>query len=165
MGGSQKAPPRPYLPAPAPLPAATRTYAHVRTFDVACPACGTVSVVSSTRGRRKIPVGKVPRAGYDVTTGILTCRGCGRPWYVGLVLWRLRPHAHRARPGDHVPTPQEAAQLLAQLHEACGTGWAKVPGAEAPHGGVKGAREAVNLVCWCGLECPAHPKGDEDVID
>lgn len=158
-----KAPPR--LPRPAPLPAARRVFAHVRAFDVACPACGAVHVVTGA-GRpgtvirhKRARDQRRTQGGYDQLTGVLTCRGCRRPWVVGLVLWRVEARTPLTRPADHTPTPGEAEGL----RDALGGGWGKDPEAE---GGRKGYRATgTNLVCWCGADCPAHPKGDEDVID
>lgn len=143
-----------------PLPHAIRVFAQVRAFDVACPACGVVSSVTAKQvGRRRVGQRYTARrvayaSGYDRLTGVLTCRGCRRAWYVGLMLWAAKG-GRRAAPRDTVPTLEEAARQREAAGAGLGVG-------KVRDGDAVGPRGMVNLVCWCGQDCPAHPKGDDD---
>lgn len=160
MGGTQKAPPRAYTP-PQPVPNAVRVYAHLHgKFDVACSACGAVTaarIPGQGRGQQKVT------RGYDALTGVLTCAGCERRWYVGVILWAVG-QGKRVRPEDHLPTPEEARELREGYREVYGTGWAKADGIPVPdqEADPKAARRRrVNLVCWCGVDCPTHGRGED----
>lgn len=108
------------------MPKLPRTFARVRSFDLACPACGTLSVVvaRATRTQRhRRTHGQEKAEEWDPNTGIWKCRGCLGTYSVGLVLWRAAGHGARQAPGDRVPTPAESLGLRAIVApEPAGTG-------------------------------------------
>lgn len=123
-----------------------RLYAHVHTFEVICPRCGTY-YRKGPRGR--VAAEKVRTGGYQVDTGLYTCirPGCGYRAYVGLVLWPLKAGVggRVSRPPDHVLTPGEAvARRTARSYEAAG------------RLGGRGER-VTNVVCTCAGEGAVDP--------
>lgn len=127
-----------------------RLYAHVLSLELACPKCGRLWGVA--RGVRTAH-------GYDKSTGLFRCAGCGGRWFVGVLLWPAGRQT--ARPQDHVLSPGEAAEVRrgrSAVTEERARGW---------HDGMERQRASVNMRCSCGERCPVHEPGavgagDED---
>ena len=127
-----------------------RAYGHVRAFDAACPACGAVASISTATGRVSTTPRGARSAKYEDLTSTWTCRRCARQWYVGVLLVAVGRSTGGARPADHIPTVEEAAQLRLDL------AWASTRPARA--------KDPINRVCVCeaGQVCPLH-EDDETV--
>jgi hypothetical protein len=121
-------------------PQPRRTFARLTAFDVACPRCGTVDIVSCKRPwwRRK--------TNFDPHRSRWRCRACRHVFAVGLVLWPVSKAGNRpreSRPADTIPTKQELLGLQMLAEQA--RGW----------------NDDVNFVCECGdghpsRDCPLH---------
>lgn len=82
-----------------------RTYARPRTFDVECPDCGALYIVSRER------IGA-----WDPVRSELRCDSCNHAFVVGLALWRIPPgRGAKGRPLDQVPTRRTLQTLRGVL--------------------------------------------------
>lgn len=128
---------------PPATPSSTRrTFARLTAFELSCPDCGAVDVVSFQRPWWK------RKTNFDPWRSRWRCRSCRRVFAVGLAIWPVRKAGNRpreSRPVDTIPTKQE----LIGLRLAHDRGWA----------------EPVNVQCEClpgdSGNCPLHGDGWE----
>lgn len=142
-----------------PPPSATRFFARPLSGILECPRCGQVLYFQS--GTRK------STAGWDKTTGRLTCWSCKFKGVVGLIVWPAGKGLATA-PRDHVPDERQLAQLRAMAElGGHGAGWWMPKDQAQPAKRPQHTNVTAACNCWSERDkafiwqagCPLH--GDE----
>ena len=85
-----------------------RIFARVRAFDVSCPRCGRIERVGVK--------GVTWKGAWNPRNCRWRCKGCGKVYYVGLILWDPAKGGHQRPPDDTTPNEREAAILRSRLN-------------------------------------------------
>jgi hypothetical protein len=108
----------------------SRFFARLRTFDLECPACGTVYVISTYQAKRNMRGRKAATrstrsldpAARQTTTGRtwsdvlqrFECAACGGTFALGIVAWPVRQGSRLQPAEDTLPTPKQARAIREQ---------------------------------------------------
>lgn len=111
----------------------TRFFARVRAFDLACPRCDAIFVVtSSSAGRRGRA--RTSNSCWDPRLGKFRCYYCGLRLTLGIIAYSMEK-GRQSPAEDQVPTPRQAQAM----RDAFPSVWAA---ARLKSGGARGKRKA-----------------------
>ena len=136
------------------IPEVLRFFGRVLSFDVECPACGTILEARTFALERDLTGQHRRHLPWNVVTGRFRCRTCERIYATGLLLYEVAQERGTggAPPSDRHPTPKQREAMRARRDALLVLG-RKARGGDA-------LNLAITAPCVCAEgwspDCPVH---------